>query len=50
MPMAVRKRYESMQNLPNRDMLIENFDRAFTHPDANDLKGMQQAAQEVYQG
>lgn len=48
--MAVRKRYESMQNLPNHDMLIENFDRVFTHPDANDLKGMQQAAQEVYQG
>ena len=46
--MAVRKRYESMQDLPNRDMLIENFDRALTHPDANDLKGMQQAAQAAY--
>lgn len=50
MPMAVRKRYESMQDLPNRDMLIENFDRALTHPDANDLQGMQQAAQAAYQG
>ena len=24
--------------VPNLDMLIENFDRALSHPDENDLK------------
>lgn len=47
MPQAVRERYVRMKEQPdhpaNLDMLIENFDLALTHPDANDLaklKGM----------
>lgn len=42
MPMTVRARYEKMKQeataMPNVDMLIENFDRALTHPDENDLQ------------
>ena len=42
MPQAVRERYMSMKaqsNPPaNLDMLIENFDRALSHPDAEDLE------------
>ena len=41
MPPSVRARYEAMRALPappeNLDALIENFDRARTHPDADDL-------------
>lgn len=47
MPQDVRERYVRMKEQPdhpaNLDMLIENFDLALTHPDANDLaklKGM----------
>lgn len=47
MPQAVKERYVRMKEQPdhpaNLDMLIENFDLALTHPDANDLaklKGM----------
>ncbi len=40
MPQAVRERYMSMKAQPNPpanlDMLIENFDRALSHPDAED--------------
>ena len=39
--MAVRARYEKMKNmpnaLPNLDGMIENFDKALSHPDAQDL-------------
>lgn len=42
MPQTVRERYIKMKSLPNPapnlDMLIENFDRALSHPDENDLK------------
>lgn len=42
MPMTVRARYEKMKQeanaMPNVDMLIENFDKALTHPDADDLQ------------
>ena len=41
MPPSVRARYEAMRTLPappeNLDALIENFDRARSHPDADDL-------------
>ena len=41
MPPSVRARYEAMRALPappeNLDALIENFDRARSHPDADDL-------------
>lgn len=40
MPPSVRARYEAMRALPappeNLDALIENFDRARSHPDADD--------------
>ena len=42
MPLSVRERYEKMKEQPehpaNVDALIENFDRALSHPDADDLK------------
>ena len=41
MPQAVKERYLKMKAQPehpaNLDALIENFDRAATHPDAEDL-------------
>lgn len=41
MPQAVRDRYVKMKEQPehpaNLDMLIENFDLALSHPDADDL-------------
>lgn len=37
MPMAVRARYEQMEDSPRRQMMIENFDAALSHPDAADL-------------
>ena len=42
MPQSVRDRYIKMKENPehpaNLDMLIENFDRALSHPDADDLE------------
>ena len=47
MPMSVRQRYESMKkqpiHLPNLDAMIENFDKALSHPDADDLEQLKQA-------
>ena len=44
MPMAVRQRYEKMQgnpiHIPNLRGMIENFDKALTHPDAGDLAAL----------
>ena len=41
MPQTVRERYVKMKEQPehmkNLDALIENFDRALSHPDADDL-------------
>lgn len=41
MPLSVRKRYvktkEQPDHMPNIDAMIENFDKALSHPDANDL-------------
>ena len=41
MPMAVKDKYLKLKNsntkIPNIDMLINNFDKALSHPDANDL-------------
>ena len=46
MPLSVRKRYESMQDSPEfgprMAMLIENFDRALTHPDQRDLAALRE--------
>lgn len=42
MPQAVRDRYAAMQD-PRRDALLENFDRAASHPDARDLERLARA-------
>ena len=45
MPDSVRERYIKMKeqpdHMPNLDMLIENFDKALSHPDAADLDRLQ---------
>lgn len=47
MPASVRQRYEAMKakplHIPNLDALIENFDKALSHPDAADLEQLKQA-------
>ena len=47
MPQSVRERYLRMKENPehpaNLDMLIDNFDRALSHPDMDDLQGLQTA-------
>lgn len=47
MPISVRQRYEAMKtkplHIPNLDALIENFDKALSHPDAADLEQLKQA-------
>ena len=43
MPMAVRARYEQMEDSPRRQMMIENLDAALSHPDAADLSHLRDA-------
>ena len=47
MPMAMRERYVKMKEAPNHkpnlDMMIENFDRALSHPDKADLEKLQKS-------
>lgn len=43
MPQAVRTRYEAMEDSPRRTMMLENFDQALSHPDAEDLARLQDA-------
>lgn len=45
MPQAVRSRYEAMEDSPRRTAMLENFDRALSHPDAQDLARLQAAVQ-----
>ena len=40
MPLAVRRRYEAMEDSPRRQMMLDNFDRALGHPDQQDLDGL----------
>lgn len=51
MPQSVRKRYEGMleQNPGDERIkgMIENFDRAVQHPDAEDLKALREAVGKV---
>ena len=51
MPMSVRQRYENMKkqplHLPNLDAMIENFDKALSHPDADDLERLKQAVKQA---
>lgn len=47
MPQTVRERYVKMKGQPehpaNLDALIENFDRAMSHPDGENLRALQEA-------
>ena len=47
MPMTVRQRYEKLQAghipVPNLQSMLENFDRALSHPDSGDLNGLREA-------
>ena len=47
MPQSVRERYLKMKEAPNHpanlDVLIQNFDCALSHPDANDLEKLKEA-------
>ena len=47
MPQAVRRRYESMEDGPHRDMLLTNFDRAVSHPDSSDLLRLSQCVSTI---
>ena len=43
MPMTVRQRYAAMEDRPRRTQMLENFDTALSHPDAEDLRQLQNA-------
>ena len=47
MPLQVRKRYEAMQEapdkVPNISQLLKNFDQALSHPDESDLAALKNA-------
>ena len=40
MPRAVRDRYAAMEESPRRTAMLENFDRALSHPDQADLDAL----------
>ena len=40
MPLAVRRRYEAMEDDARREAMLMNFDRAVGHPDAADLQAL----------
>lgn len=48
MPLAVRRRYEAMEDSPRRTMMLENFDRALSHPDQADLDGLTAAVRAAH--
>ena len=43
---AVRRRYEAMEDSPRRTAMLENFDKAVSHPDAQDLAQLKAALPE----
>ena len=43
MPLAVKERYEAMPDSPQRTSMLENFQRALSHPDAQDLAALRSA-------
>lgn len=51
MPASVRERYEGMLVDPEQEakarQLLENFDKALTHPDAGDIENLKQAIKKV---
>ena len=46
MPVSVRKRYESMEESAGRQAMLDNFDRALSHPDEQDLSALVEAARQ----
>lgn len=46
MPVSVRKRYESMEESAGRQAMLDNFDRALSHPDKQDLSALVEAARQ----
>ena len=52
MPLSVRERYEKMREQNNIslniDKLIANFDKAFSHPNKEDLKTLEAEGVEIY--
>lgn len=51
MPLSVRERYVKMReqpdHMPNIDAMIKNFDKALSHPDANDLEKLAKLVSET---
>lgn len=47
MPQGVRHRYEAMEEGPRRQMLLDNFDQALSHPDEADLQHLKAAIEVV---
>ncbi|MGI6031411.1 MAG: flavodoxin family protein BilS [Eubacteriales bacterium] len=45
MPMAVRHRYEAMEDSPRKQEMLDNFDRALAHPNEEDLQTLQEMVQ-----
>lgn len=43
MPEAVRNRYLAMEESPRRTAMLENFEQALSHPDAQDLARLKEA-------
>ena len=43
MPQGVRDRYAAMEDSPRRTAMLENFDRAVSHPDQQDLARLKAA-------
>ena len=46
MPVSVRKRYESMEESAGRQAMLDNFDRALSHPDEQDFSALVEAARQ----
>ena len=46
MPPAVRRRYQAMENGTRKTAMLQNFDRAASHPDQEDLARLQAALAE----
>lgn len=46
MPQTVRDRYEALEDSPRRTAMLENFDRAASHPDQQDLARLRAAVTE----
>ena len=47
MPQAVRDRYAAMEESPRRTAMLQNFDRAASHPDEADLAALKAAVAQL---